>query len=75
MNLRQLVDQRVRFIDEDGIEYEGYAMRYVSAKNNEPIKIEALIFDELVRLSDGHRYNFPIEFIRPDIKLIEPLKK
>lgn len=71
MDLRNFEGKRVRFTDDENVMYIGYASDYIFAEDNEPREIEALIFDDLVRLSDKYVYSSPIEFTADQIKTIE----
>lgn len=73
MNLRQFEGKSVRLTDDEGEVYEGYAADYIFAEDNEPEEIEALVLDNLVRKSDGHRYDDPVEFTAAEIKFIEAI--
>lgn len=73
MDLKSFEGEKVRFIDNEDVAYVGYASDYIFAEDNEPRQIEALIFEDLVRLSDKHMYQSLVEFTADEIKSIEIL--
>lgn len=75
MNLRSFEGKTVRLIDNEDKEYEGYVEDYVFAEDNAPEEVDALILDNLVRKSDGYKFEKLIEFTAPEIKSIDAIDR
>ncbi len=73
MDLRSYEGKNVRIIDIDEEIFEGYAADYIFAEDNAPEEVEALVLEDVVRKSDGYKYENLIEFTAPEIKSIKAL--
>lgn len=71
MELRNLEGKTVRLIDNEGKEYKGYVGDYIYPEDNEPEGVEAIILDDLIRTSDGYKFENPVEFTALEIQTIE----
>ena len=67
MNLRQFEGKNVRLTD------KGYVSDYIFAEDNAPEEVEALILENLIRKSDGYKYENPVEFTALEIQSVEIL--
>lgn len=69
MKLRKYDCENVVIKTINGNIYEGYVGDYIFPDDNEP-EVEGLILDNAVRVNDGYKYTYPIEFDAPDISEI-----
>lgn len=71
MELRDFEGKYVRLIDDESEEYKGYVEDYIYPEDNEPDGIEAIVLEELIRISDGYKFENLVEFTASEIQTIE----